>query len=179
VSRSQNPFDRLAELLAYPGPDLACNAEEVRDLLAATDPAAARCIESFLAHVETLSRAEREELYTRTFDLNPVCALEIGWHLYGEAYERGAFLVRMRELLRRAGLAEGIELPDHLTSALPAFGRMEAPEAAAFATEFLLPALDKMLAGLEDNPYEPVLRAIHSLAALAAGTPIATQEATA
>jgi nitrate reductase delta subunit len=168
VSRSENPWDRLAELLAYPGPDLACNAEETRDLLATTDPGAAGSIGSFLEQVEGLSRAEREELYTRTFDLNPVCALEIGWHLWGEAYERGAFLVRMRDLLRRTGVAEGIELPDHLTAALPAFGRMAPQEAAAFAAGFLVPALDKMLAGLAGNPYEPVLAAVHALASRAA-----------
>ncbi len=71
-----------------------------------------------------------EELYTRTFDLNPVCALEIGWHLFGEDYERGAFLVRMRDQLRRARARRG-----HRTARPPdlgarRFGRMEATEAA-------------------------------------------------
>lgn len=167
MSRSDNPFDRLAELLAYPGPDLACAAEETRDLLEQREPEAAAHAAAFLEAVEPLSREELEELYTRTFDLNPVCALDVGWHLFGEAYERGAFLVRMRELLARTGLVEGTELPDHLTSVVPAFGRMEPEEAAGFAASHLRPALDKMLAGFQgkDNPYEHALRAVVALVA--------------
>jgi nitrate reductase delta subunit len=168
VSRSENPFDRLAELLSYPGPDLACAAEETRDLLSRIDPEAAGHAAAFLEGVEPLSREELEELYTRTFDLNPVCALEVGWHLYGEAYERGAFLVKMRELLARTGLEEGTELPDHLTSVLPAFSRIPREEAAVFAEGLLLKALDKMLAGFQcqqgqENPYEHALRAVRAL----------------
>jgi len=167
VSRSENPFDRLAELLAYPGPDLACAAEETRDLLEQREPKAAEHAAAFLEAVEPLSHEELEELYTRTFDLNPVCALDVGWHLFGEAYERGAFLVKMRELLARMGLAEGTELPDHLTSVLPAFGRMEPEEASELAASHLLPAMEKMLAGFQgkDNPYEHALRAARSLVA--------------
>src|SRR6266568_3182701 len=57
----------------------------------------------------------RQELYVQTFEFNPACTLELGWHLFGENYERGEFLVRMREQLRRHGIAESNELPDHLT----------------------------------------------------------------
>lgn len=169
MSRSENPFDRLAELLAYPGPDLACTAEETRDLLSGVDPEAAGHAAAFLEGVEPLSHEELEELYTRTFDLNPVCALDVGWHLYGEAYQRGAFLVKMREVLARAGLAEGTELPDHLTSVLPAFSRMPREEASAFAEGLLLKALDKMLAGFngQENPYEHALKAVRALVARA------------
>ena len=67
---------------------------------------------------EQLGSTELEELYTRTFDINPVCSLEVGWHLFGEDYNRGAFLVRMRGLLREHGIEEGAELPDHLESVL-------------------------------------------------------------
>ena len=159
------PHDALAALLRYPGRDLPAAAEACRERLAEAHPEdyseAARSIADFGDRIAALSPEEREELYTHTFDLNPVCALEIGWHLWGEAYERGAFLVRMRDLLRRTGVPEETELPDHLTSALPALARLEPAEAADLATKFVLPALARMLAGLsnKDNPYERVLRA--------------------
>ena len=59
-----------------------------------------------------------EEAFTGTFDVNPACALEVGWHLFGEEYARGMFLVRMREELRKYGLAESSELPDHVSHVL-------------------------------------------------------------
>jgi nitrate reductase assembly molybdenum cofactor insertion protein NarJ len=94
-----------------------------------------------------------QELYVQTFEFNPNCTLEIGWHLFGENYERGEFLVRMREQLRRYGIAEGSELPDHLTHLLILIGRMEHEEAAELAGQFLLPALAKIRDGLKDNSY--------------------------
>jgi len=105
---------------------------------------------------------ELEELYTRTFDINPVCSLEVGWHLYGEDYNRGAFLVGMRGLMRDLGVAEGTELPDHLTSVLRVLGRMAPEEADGFARGYVLPAVGKMLSGFPDgeNPYRDVVEEI-------------------
>lgn len=106
-----------------------------------------------------------EELYTRTFDMNPSCSLEVGWHLFGEQYERGAFLVKMRENMRRFGIPENHELPDHLSHALAVLERMEGEEARRFAADALAPALKKILEGLKDesNPYRPLLAAVADL----------------
>ena len=102
----------------------------------------------------------KQELYVQTFEFNPNCTLEIGWHLFGENYERGAFLVKMREELRRHGVPESNELPDHLTHLLALLPWMERRAAAELAGQALLPALAKIRAGLKDNPYEAVIRQI-------------------
>jgi nitrate reductase molybdenum cofactor assembly chaperone len=101
-----------------------------------------------------------QEIYVRTFEFNPACTLEIGWHLFGENYERGEFLVRMRQQLRRHGIAESIELPDHLTHLLPLIACLEHDEAAQLAGEFILPALAKIRSAIEDNPYASVISGI-------------------
>jgi nitrate reductase molybdenum cofactor assembly chaperone len=101
-----------------------------------------------------------QEIYVQTFEFNPACTLEIGWHLFGENYERGEFLVRMREQLRRHGIAESTELPDHLTHLLLLIASMEHDEAAQLAGEFILPAIEKIRAALKDNPYEPVIAGV-------------------
>jgi nitrate reductase delta subunit len=118
----------------------------------------------FAAAVEQLTVSDLEELFTRTFDLNPVCSLEVGWHLYGENYSRGDFLVTMRQHLRRLGIRESHELPDHLTHVLRVLSRLDSAEAAAFAAAYVLPAMKKMLAALEgkQNPYEELLKSIHA-----------------
>jgi nitrate reductase delta subunit len=104
----------------------------------------------------------KQELYVQTFEFNPACTLEIGWHLFGENYERGEFLVRMREQLRRYGIVESSELPDHLTHLLALIGRMEHEEAAELAGHFLLPALAKIQDGLKENPYGSVIAAVQA-----------------
>jgi len=136
-------MDQLVRLFQYPG-------DGYREL-------AARCAETlnapelheFARLVAPLRTEELQELFIQTFDLNPDCALDIGWHIFGEQYERGEFLVKLRGEMRRFGLAESAELPDHLTHVLPLVVRMEEGEAAEFIASFLLPALDRMIAALE------------------------------
>jgi nitrate reductase molybdenum cofactor assembly chaperone len=103
-----------------------------------------------------------QEHYVQTFEFNPACTLEIGWHLFGENYERGEFLVRMREQLRRYGIAECTELPDHLTYFLQLIPRMDRDEAAELVGQSVLPALGKIREALKENPYASLIAAIEA-----------------
>lgn len=155
-------YDQLAALLKYPGAELRGCLAGSRDSTAKDQPEAAAALDSFDARTRDLCEGELQELYTRTFDTNPATALEVGWHLFGEQYERGAFLVRMRSEMRRFDLKEDTELPDHLSHALAVLGRMESEEAGAFATTQVLPALARMREGVDSlkSPYEDILNAI-------------------
>lgn len=149
----------IADVLTYPGESYA---DFVR---ACASCASATCMEELRAFAETagqLSTDAAQELFTQTFDLNPLCSLELGWHLFGENYERGLLLVRMRQEMRAYGLPENSELPDHLTHALRVIDRMDHERAADFVAAVVLPALMKMLGAFsgKQNPYEHVLRAL-------------------
>lgn len=154
-------FDALAWLLDYPDRDYFARVRKCQQVLA-DDPGSEVLLNAFAAAIGPLSSEALQELFIQTFDLSPVCTLEVGWHLYGENYERGTFLVHMREQLRDCGLKESDELPDHLTHVLAVLGRMETGTACEFAGRFLMPALAKMMEGFKDklNPYENVMRAI-------------------
>ena len=106
------------------------------------------------------------ELFVRTFELNPVCALEVGWQCYGEQYARGAFLVRMRQLVRETGIGESVELPDHLSNVLRVIGRADDATARKLSVSFTLPALERMRGHFDDesdNPYCGLLAATEAL----------------
>ena len=161
---STETHDALAGLFRYP--DIA--GREVVLAAATTLRGVDADLDAILEAFERMFRyrdaIDLEELYTHTFDINPVCSLEVGWHLFGEDYSRGAFLVRMRELMRRVGVEETSELPDHLPQVLAVLGRIPADEASSLAREFALPAVDKTLCGLGDknNEYRAVLDAVRS-----------------
>ena len=140
-------LERLASLLVYP-PLPPRRDDDCAEVAAFFDET---------AHV---TRDGMEELYTTTFDLNPVATLDVGWHLWGEQYERGRFLAEMRGLQERLGIDAGYELPDHLTVLLPTIARTDSPE----LIEKTRKAVEKMLAPLEEhgNPYRHLLRAAHS-----------------
>ncbi len=150
----------IAGLLAYPDGEFRQRLDRCWELCA--DPQAAAHLAGFDMVTRGLDLSDLEELYTRTFDFSPSCALEIGWHLFGEDYHRGALLVRLREELARHGIQESRELPDHLTHVLPLVDRMEPDEAARFVSACVTPAVKRILAGLEgqQNPYERLFRCV-------------------
>ncbi len=162
MERAQR-YDALAKLLSYPGPE---HRETLSSLGAALagDPAdvrAARLVLAFDRETSGRSLEELEELYTRTFDLNPDASLETGWQLFGETYERGAYLVKMRALLRSCGIEESGELPDHLSYLLMAVGRLSDEEAGSVSASYLRKSVGKMIAAFADdtNPYLKLLQA--------------------
>lgn len=155
-------LEMFGKLLSYPGDDYLPEVEACRKAALEIDPEAARCLGDFSARLRGLSVEGVQELYVQTFDLNPICALEVGWQLYGDNYDRGNFLVKMRQELERYGVPEKVELPDHLCHALPLLARMDAATARSFGAASVIPALKKMLAGFEgkESPYEHVLKAL-------------------
>jgi len=162
VARSRR-YDLLARLLDYP--EEGGYAEAVArcvDVLEDGYAEAAALLHALHDHVRPMSNGEVQELYTRTFDINAVCTLEIGWHIYGEDYARGALLVKLREQLRLMNVPESCELPDHLTHVLLLIGRLTGEQADELAARYLLPGLDKMLEGLTEgeHPYRALIEAV-------------------
>lgn len=158
-------YRSLGDLLFYPKAGYRWRLAECRQLLAGAVPQAVRCLERFEEETGELSNDQFEELYVRCFDHSPAHALEIGWHLFGEDYHRGALLVRLRQELRRHRIAESAELPDHLAHVLVLLGRMESAEAEGFAQACVVPALRKLLDGLEKSgsPYLNLLAAVSAV----------------
>lgn len=145
---------RLASLLAYPSKKLARSADDTPEIV------------DFFHEIEHVSSDGLEELFTRTFDLNPVATLDLGWHLFGEQYERGRFLAKLRELEEQAGIAEGNELPDHLTLVLQLLPSMEPHDAERLAAR-IAPAIEMIRKKLDEqgNPYRHLVRAAELLVA--------------
>jgi nitrate reductase delta subunit len=159
-------FDGLAALVDYPEGDLLPHVRACVADLAAPSPAAAAELETFAREIAGTSVEELQEHYTEAFDLHAACALDLGWHLFGDAHERGAFMAALREDLQRAGVPDNAELPDHLTNILALLGRDEPVRAAALA-DFVAPAVDEVRCALagSGSPYAHVLAAVRALVA--------------
>ncbi len=155
-------YDQVGRLFAYPVAGYTADLEGCAASLGDGHEQAAAELRPLLDHIGPMSLEQIQELYTCTFDINPVCTLEVGWHIYGEDYARGAFLVKMREMLRRHNLPESTELPDHLTHVLSVLGRLHGEEADDLAARYVLPSLEKMLTSVKDSeaPYMAVLKTV-------------------
>ncbi len=162
----------LARLVAYP--DERTHEDACAMLAAAHATPGAAAAREFLEVTAPMTAAELQEEYTNSFDFDPACALDLGWHLFGESRERGALLAGLRADLARAGLHESHELPDHLTQVLALIAR-EPEERAAPLAELVMPAVGGVERALtkRGSPYAHVLAAVYAELAALAGRAVA------
>lgn len=158
MNKHSAAYDAIASVLTYPESDFCERARRCRDLVAAHFPEMTEACDQFVAGIEEKPLHELEELYIQTFDLNPLCTLDTGWQLFGEEYNRGLYMVKVRQEMYRLGVPETTELPDHLTHVLAILGRMEADDGEYFAVACVLPAVMKTLEAIKaDNPYRSLI----------------------
>ena len=160
MSLRREQFEAVAALFTYPRADYAESVEHA----AACAGSAAPALPPFATEVRRMPLNEVQESYTNTFDLQPTCSLDLGWHLFGEDYQRGLLLALMRRELFAHEIPEACELPDHLSHALLLLARMEHAQAEEFAAAIVMPALERMLKCLPaENAFSDLLQAVQQL----------------
>jgi nitrate reductase delta subunit len=161
-------YDLFADLLEYPTLATSIKAGHGFSRLLGFMPDAASALERFYSEIERHPLQKQEELYTVTFDMQPVCYPYVGYQLFGESYKRGAFMAQLNEAYHAIGYSAGEELPDHLSVILHFLALDEANRPGDFCqslvTEGLIPALEKMTKLFDaqsENPYAGLLSALH------------------
>ncbi len=151
----------IAALLRYPDERAQALAASVADAAMATGHPCQEHLEAFALVAQGLELRELQELYTRGFDLNPDCSLDLGWHLFGETYQRGQFLAMMRHHLHEHGIDECKNLPDHLPGLLELGMKLERQDAMDLVDDCILPALEKIIPAHKESAYLHVLQALY------------------
>ncbi len=150
----------FAGLFEYPSEETSKRAWECFSLL--KDGEASSLMKSFYSYVKGHPLGHVAEVYTRTFDLQPSCSPHIGYHIFGDGYRRGEFLVRLKGRCSECGLDVGRELPDHISVVLRLLALVGGSEADDLVALCLSPAIGRMLEALADerNPYSWALEAL-------------------
>jgi len=170
----KNLMDALAASLVYPGrPTAAAALAAAGELDRLGDEVVATTLRDLTRYLDDAPPGEAEERYTPLFDMSPTCTLDIGYHLYGDGYERGALLAGLTRELDAAGIDLGGQLPDWLPLQLRLFARLAADDRALLFEAVLRPGLKKMEGLLRDgsDPWSGVLRVLRPLLAQLAGVP--------
>jgi len=156
----ENIYSLFARVLSYPDGKYLRSVEKCGAALQSF-PQAAGDFARFAAYARDKRTEALEEQFIATFDMNNKRPLEIGWHLYGQEYKRGLFLVKMRDLLREYDVEESSELPDHLSHCLRLLPVMDAEEVRPFVQKYVLPGLRSIREGFDDeNPYRHVIQSL-------------------
>lgn len=118
-------------------------------------------LERFLELISELKLSEREELYTRTLDLTPLTAPNVGYAVYGEDYRRGRFMAELNAEYVKLEIDTSNEIPDHLIPILRYLSIAKEPLPELL--QLLEPALKKNIHTLKTlepkNPYLLLLEA--------------------
>ncbi len=135
----------LAQLFSYPDSNRMQYLDEFKDFIYEQKSGNVALLNQVDIH-QQLSLKEQQEYYLKTFDVQAVCYLDIGYVLFGEDYKRAQFLVNLKQEHQKAGVDCGTELADHLPNVLKL---LEATNDHEFADELgfvvLIPAIRFMI----------------------------------
>lgn len=139
-------YDTLTKLFIYPHADILTEINEVKEVVEEFHPEMVETLNPFIDCVRESTRSEMEEIYTRTFDVQAVTTLDIGYVLFGDDYKRGELLANLNREHLSARNDCGTELADHFPNILKLLPRM-ADEVIRLelVVNIVLPALNKIL----------------------------------
>jgi nitrate reductase assembly molybdenum cofactor insertion protein NarJ len=138
-------YSHVAELFDFPGPEFAARGRALSGLLRENYPAAAIEVEHFLDAIPDKT-LDLQELHTRTFDVQSLTTLDIGYVLFGDDYKRGALLSNLRREHAQAENDCGGELADHLPNLLRLIPKLKDQNLLdELVRQILVPALMLMI----------------------------------
>ncbi len=155
----------FADLFRYPGPNYLERVNACQAMLDKKYPDIAPELLRFKEYVASQTQDTLEELFTRTFDVQPICYLDLGYVIFGEDYKRGAFLLHMQEEQLKVGNDCGTDLSDNLCNMLTFYTKTDNQELREeLAVKIMLPGIEKMVAEFKQARIElkmKVLKKMH------------------
>lgn len=143
---SVNNYIQLADLFRYPSVESAMHIDKCLDIIASHYPDYKELMLPMQEHIRTKTLTELQEYYIKTFDVQAVCFLDIGYVLFGEDYKRGDFLVLIKKEQEKVNNDCGVELADHLPNMLTLLPKMKDVELREeLVVSLFIPALEEMV----------------------------------
>lgn len=145
--KNREHYALLARLFKYPEKDFMRHLKENQDYLDANYPEAGKELQPFSEYMDNCSPDERKELFTKTFDVQPICYLDLGYVMFGEDYKRGAFLLNMKGEQHKINNDCGTDLPDNICNVLVLMTKSEDDRFVEdLVWNIFIPCLKKMIA---------------------------------
>ena len=143
---NRDSYVRLAGLFDYPDASFLEKVMELEAWLKGFCPAAAAELGLFAGGLSQKDPACLQELFTRSFDIQAVTTLDVGYVLFGDDYKRGSLLAHLNREHKDAGNDCGLELADHLPNLLRLIAKSEKTEfVQELVEEILAPAIRSMI----------------------------------
>lgn len=146
IAQNRIQYSALADLFRYPKIGYIEQVNACASILRENYPRAFIDISPFVDIINQNELFQIEEIFGRTFHIQAVCYLDLGYVLFGEDYKRGDFLVKMKNEQRNANNDCGDELADNLPNVLYLLTLLENEEfMGELVVRIIIPSLQKML----------------------------------
>ncbi len=144
--KNLNHYKQLADIFDFPRADYFNKVKAAEELLKDYNPDTLSVLNEFTRFLNITPPEKVEELYLRTFDIQAVTTLDIGYVLFGDDYKRGELLVNLSKEHQKADNDCGHELADHLPNLLRLIPKITDEEFRYELVEMIiLPALKKII----------------------------------
>jgi nitrate reductase assembly molybdenum cofactor insertion protein NarJ len=137
-------------LFQYPDSGYPQKVKDIQDFVDSNYPEAAEDIDTFVELLPAHDLNKMQELYIRSFDVQAITTLDIGYVLFGDDYKRGELLANLNREHTQTDNDCGSELGDHLPNLLRLISKLEDQDLIVeMMEELLVPALQKMISEFE------------------------------
>lgn len=144
-------YNHLARIFQYPDETLPQRMEAIVVFFRNSFPEVAGELDIFCRYLPRDNVEKMQELFIRTFDVQAITTLDIGYVLFGDDYKRGELLAHLNREHRSVENDCGSELADHLSNLLQLIAKLGKSELSCeLVQEILTPAIDKMI-----NEFDP------------------------
>lgn len=147
-----NNLKLLASLTDFPKEGFADEIKEIQLLLDGSYPELAMVLDPFTEFVSSASLDEIQELHTRTFEVQAITTLDLGYLLFGDDYKRAELLVNLSREHLAVNNDCGYELADHLPNVIRLIVKMQDQEIQQeLVTKLICPGLKKMISEFDPH----------------------------
>ena len=146
TNKNINHYEKLAQLFQYPKSDYKEKVKEAETVLSELYPETLTTFKQFSDFVSNSSHDEITEIFTRTFDVQAITTLDVGYVLFGDDYKRGELLVNLNREHREADNQCSDELADNLFNLLSLLPKMQNHDIRDELVEIIvMPGLTKII----------------------------------
>ncbi|MCK5400511.1 MAG: hypothetical protein KAJ28_02655 [Flavobacteriaceae bacterium] len=146
-------YNKISSLFVFPqNEDYTDNVKNVQQYLDKELPSIGEMLQPFTDVVSTVTKYELEDLYLRTFEVQSITTLDIGYVVFGDDYKRGELLVNLNKEHQTYGIDCGGELADNLSNVLKLINVLEDKSLLNdLINKLVAPALTRMIQGFGDD----------------------------
>ncbi|NND34126.1 MAG: hypothetical protein HKN76_16180 [Saprospiraceae bacterium] len=139
-------YHDLADLLDYPDEGFSDKIKLTQQFLSKSYPHASVELEPFASYMTSVGLLDQQELFIRSFDVQSLTTLDVGYVIFGDDYKRGELLVNLNREHKAVQNDCGNELADYLPNVLRLLPKIHDDSfLLEFVEKILVPALQSMI----------------------------------